>query len=59
VIQITDQQLAMVLRMRRGGKHTAEAIAEATGLSLNSVANIIRAATQPKKTRPPMRGRGR
>lgn len=50
----TDQQLAQVLRMSRGKKHSAEAIAAATGLTLNSVANIIRAATKPAK-RPPQR----
>jgi hypothetical protein len=48
----TDQQLAQVLRMSRGKKHAPEAIAAATGLSLNSVANIIRAATKPAKARP-------
>jgi biotin operon repressor len=52
VILPTDQQLAQVLRMSRGKKHSAEAIAAATGLSLNSVANIIRAATKPAKQRP-------
>ncbi|HEV7457339.1 MAG TPA: hypothetical protein VGN96_11250 [Roseococcus sp.] len=54
---ITEQQFVQVLRMKR--KHTPEAIAEATGVPLVSVHNIIRTSTKPPKTRPPMRRRRR